>query len=107
MQNIIGVCYKTALNLWKLGELDAYKLPSGTIIVKNNINSSQCKFFKVAIYCRVSNAENKPNLESQTERLLNYCSFKGSFVVRVIKEVGSGVNENRRKTKAYQAITGK
>ncbi|MDE5115286.1 MAG: hypothetical protein O4803_13980 [Trichodesmium sp. St15_bin1_1] len=32
---------------------------------------------------------------------------KGSFVVRVIKEVGSGVNENRRKTKAYQAITGK
>ena len=39
MQNIIGVCYKTAWNLWKLGELDAYKLPSGTIIVKNNINT--------------------------------------------------------------------
>ena len=32
---------------------------------------------------------------------------KGYSVVSVVKEVGSGVNENRRKTKAYQAITGK
>ena len=39
MQNIIGVCYKTAWNMWKPGELDAYQLPSGTIIVKNNINA--------------------------------------------------------------------
>jgi hypothetical protein len=39
MQNIIGVCYKTAWNIWKPGELDAYQLPSGTIIVKNNINT--------------------------------------------------------------------
>ena len=93
----LGVCYKTAWNIWKRGELDAYQLPSGTIIVKNNINSSQCKFVKVAIYCRVSSAENKPYLESQAERLLNYCSFKGYSVVRVVKEVGSGVNDNRRK----------
>ena len=41
MQNIIEVCDKTAWNIWKLGELDAYQLPSGRIIVKNNINSSQ------------------------------------------------------------------
>ena len=33
----LGVCYKTAWNMWKRGELDAYQLPSGTIIVKNNI----------------------------------------------------------------------
>ena len=39
MQNIIGVCYMTAWNIWKPGELDAYQLPSGTIIVKNNINT--------------------------------------------------------------------
>ena len=29
MQNIIGVCYKTAWNMWKPGELDAYQLPIG------------------------------------------------------------------------------
>ena len=39
MQNIIGVCYKRAWNMWKPGELDVYQLPSGTIIVKNNINT--------------------------------------------------------------------
>ncbi|MDE5080926.1 MAG: hypothetical protein O4859_06220 [Trichodesmium sp. St18_bin1] len=36
-----GVCYKTAWNIWKWGELDAYQLPSGTILLKKNINSSQ------------------------------------------------------------------
>ena len=36
IQNIIGVCYKTAWNMWKPGELDAYQLPSGTILVKDN-----------------------------------------------------------------------
>ena len=81
--------------MWKPGELDAYQLPSGTIIVKNNIHSSQCKFVKVAIYCRVSSAENNSNLEFQAERLLNYCSSKGYSVVRVVKELGSGVNDNR------------
>ena len=92
----LGVCYKTAWNMWKRGELDAYQLPSGTIIVNNNINSFECKFVKVAIYCRVSSAENKSNLESQAERLLNYCSSKGYSVVRVVKEVSSEVNDNRR-----------
>ncbi|MDE5108369.1 MAG: hypothetical protein O4808_15370 [Trichodesmium sp. St17_bin3_1_1] len=79
MQNIIGVCDKTAWNMWKPGELDAYQLPSGTIIVNNNINSSQCKFVKVAIYCRVSICNNKPNLGSQAERLLNYCYAQRLF----------------------------
>ena len=36
-----------------------------------------------------------PDLESQAERLLNYCSFKGYSVVRVVKELGSRVNDNR------------
>ena len=55
-----------------------------------------CLFVKVAIYCRVSSAENNSNLDFQAERLLNYCSSKGYSVVRVVKEVGSGVNDNRR-----------
>ena len=75
----LGVCYKTAWNMWKRGELDAYQLPSGTIIVNNNINSFECKFVKVAIYCRVSICNNKPNLGSQAERLLNYCYAQRLF----------------------------
>ena len=93
----LGVCYKTAWIMGQRGELDAYQLPSGTIVVKNHTNSEQSKFVKVAIYCRVSSAENKPNLESQAERLLAYCCAKGYSIVRIVKEVGSGVNDNRRK----------
>ena len=52
---------------------------------------------KVAIYTRVSAAENRPNLDTQTERLLAYCSAKGYQTHKIVKEVGSGINDNRRK----------
>jgi hypothetical protein len=37
MQNIIGVCYKRAWNIWKQGELDAYQLPSGTMLMSMEV----------------------------------------------------------------------
>jgi predicted site-specific integrase-resolvase len=33
-----GVSYKTAWRLWKSGKLDAYQLPTGTVIVRENEN---------------------------------------------------------------------
>ncbi len=30
----VGVTYKTAWQWWKAGQLDAYQLPTGTIIVR-------------------------------------------------------------------------
>jgi len=52
---------------------------------------------KVAIYARVSSAEQKTNLERQAERLLQYCEARGYPVAQVIKEIASGVNESRPK----------
>jgi len=52
---------------------------------------------KVAIYARVSSSENKSNLDTQTERLKDYCAAKGLKVHKVVKEIGSGVNDNRQK----------
>jgi predicted site-specific integrase-resolvase len=51
----------------------------------------------VAIYARVSSAENKTNLDSQAERLVAYCTARGFPVTKVVKEVGSGVNDARPK----------
>jgi predicted site-specific integrase-resolvase len=51
---------------------------------------------KVAIYTRVSASENRPNLQSQAERLTNYCMAKGWQIHKIVKEVGSGVNDNRQ-----------
>ena len=60
-------------------------------------NSQPSKSIRVAIYCRVSSAENKPNLDSQSSRLTAYCCGKGYSIVKIVKEVGSGFNDQRKK----------
>jgi putative resolvase len=50
-----------------------------------------------AIYARVSSAENGPNLDRQAERLTAYCEAKGYQISRIVKEIGSGVNDDRPK----------
>src|SRR5262249_51777681 len=52
---------------------------------------------RVAVYARVSSAENKSNLDSQAGRLVAYCTARGYQVAQVVKEVGSGVNDSRPK----------
>lgn len=49
------------------------------------------------IYTRVSAAKNKSNLEAQAGRLQDYCAAKGWVVAQVVKEIGSGINDNRPK----------
>lgn len=88
----LGVSYKTVWRRWKRGELDAYQLPSGTVIIRDIKRKNN----KVCIYARVSSAENKDNLESQADRLTQYCTAKGYQISKIIKEVGSGVNDNRK-----------
>ena len=90
----LGISYQTAWRLFKDGKLNAYKLPTGTVIVREE--ESQGSEQSVAIYCRVSSSENKGNLELQKSRLLDYCAAKGYKVSRVITEVGSGINDTRK-----------
>ncbi len=52
---------------------------------------------RVAIYARVSSAENRTNLDSQAERLVSYATAKGYQIAQVVKEIGSGVNDSRPK----------
>lgn len=90
----IGVSYKTAWRMWQRGELNAEQLSTGTVIVHVDKPKTEKG---VIIYARVSSSQNKSNLEAQAKRIENYCIAKGYQIVRVVKEVGSGVNDNRRK----------
>jgi predicted site-specific integrase-resolvase len=90
----LGISYQTAWRLFKDGKLNAYKLPTGTVIVREE--ETQGADQSVAVYCRVSSSENKTNLESQKQRLLDYCAAKGYKVSRVVTEVGSGINDTRK-----------
>lgn len=90
----LGVSYRTAWRLYHSQKLDAYALPTGTIIVRDE---EQLKLpNKVCIYARVSSSENKDNLETQAKRLQEYAIAKGYQIHKIVKEIGSGVNDNRK-----------
>jgi putative resolvase len=75
----LGVTYRTAWNWYRAGKLSGYQTPTGTIIVtesKTGPTETQLRPTKTVIYARVSAAENKSNLESQAQRLLDYCGRK-------------------------------
>ncbi|MCD6472835.1 IS607 family transposase [Candidatus Aerophobetes bacterium] len=91
----LGVSYKTVWRLWKQGNLDAYQLPTGTVIVKDEVENKIPD--KVCIYARVSSSENKDNLKRQSKRLEEYAIARGYQIYKVVEEIGSGVNDNRKK----------
>ncbi|MFL5704524.1 MAG: IS607 family transposase [Ktedonobacteraceae bacterium] len=90
----LGISYSTAWRMWKRGEIAGYQLASGTVIV-NQPEQENPIIRKVAIYARVSTSENKKNLDTQAERLVAWCTIQGWSVVQVVKECGSGVNDQR------------
>jgi len=91
-----GISYRTALRWFRAGTIKGYQAPSGTIIVTTDEKADR-PGQKVAIYARVSSTEKQSHLESQAERLVAYCTAKGYQVVKVVKEIGSGVNDSRPK----------
>jgi putative resolvase len=90
----LGISYSTAWRMWKRGEIAGYQLVSGTVIVNQPEQESHVSR-KVAIYARVSNSENKQNLDAQAERLVAWCTMQGWTGMQVVKEYGSGVNDHR------------
>ena len=91
-----GISYSTALRWWHQGVIRGYQAPSGTIIVEIE-DKTRASEERVAIYARVSSAEHRENLERQAERLTQYCTIRGYRVVKLVKEVGPGVNDSRPK----------
>jgi predicted site-specific integrase-resolvase len=95
---INSVSYQTALNHWNRGLIEGKQLQTGTIVVfeeDNEVVSN--KELQVATYARVSSSENKDNLETQQKRLIDYANAKGYKTTLNIKEIASGLNDNRKK----------
>lgn len=90
----VGVSYRTAWRWWKQGTLTGYQLPSGTIIVEEEPETKPEAI--ACIYARVSSAENKDNLDRQAERLKDYSIARGYKIYKIVKEIGSGLNDNRK-----------
>lgn len=98
----LGITYRTAWNHFKEGKIPgAYQLETGTIIVPDPVPPVEEQ--SVVVYTRVSSSENRSNLDSQAERVTAYCAARGYKIHRVVKEVGSGVNDRRPKFLALLA----
>lgn len=52
---------------------------------------------RTILYARVSSTTNKASLDGQIERMRLFAAAKGYVIVDEIKEIASGLNENRRK----------
>lgn len=100
-----GISYQTAWRMWRRGELPAHQLPSGTVIVDAASTPEIRPPQKAAVYARVSSTENRQNLDRQAERVAAFCSAKGWRVAKVVKECGSGVNDQRPQFLALLADT--
>src|SRR6202142_4159376 len=86
-----GIAYKSAWRMWKLGQLPipAEQLPTGTIIVHPLVTDTEGG---VALYARVSSADQKSDLDRQLARLSEFAALKHLRVIEVVREVGSGLN---------------
>ena len=51
----------------------------------------------VVVYVRVSSSDTKDNLDRQADRLVQFCNAKGWQVKEVVKEIGSGLDDERKK----------
>lgn len=92
----VGVRYETAWRWFQAGTIRGHQLPTGTISITEDEPTASTTS-RVAMYARVSAAEHQPNLNAQADRLVGYCAAKGYQAHRVVKEVGSGVNDSRPK----------
>jgi resolvase domain protein len=96
----IGVKRATATKWFHKGLIKgAYQLSTGTIIVPDEIfNEKESKNGETVIYTRVSSPERrKTDLEYQAKRMSDFCISNGWKIDRIIKEVGSGLNDSRPK----------
>ena len=91
----MGVSYKTAFCWWKAGNLDAYQLDTGTVIVREPAQPQE--EMSVALYARVSSADQKEDLERQMQRLRDYAAARGYQVTKTVSELASGLNDSRPK----------
>ena len=73
----------------------------GSLIDPPELRSTPVR--SVGVYARASRSESKDNLERQAERLISWCNAQGWGVSKVVKECGSGINDQRPKFLALLA----
>jgi len=91
-----GISYKTAWRWYKAGTLDAYQTPTGMVVVRDP-QMERIGTGRIALYARVSSADQKSDLERQVQRLRDYAAARGYQVAKEVTEIASSLNDSRPK----------
>lgn len=90
-----GIQYRTAWNRYKKGKIPgAFLDNTGHVVIPVEPKET---LGKTAIYARVSSNKQKEDLERQVERLTKFTIEKGLTIEIIVKEIASGVNDERPK----------
>ena len=80
-------------------ELQVEQLPNGRYyVVVPPENEGRC-----VVYARVSSADQKEDLDRQVGRVVEWATQQGYRPDEVVKEIGSGLNGNRRRLRRLVA----
>lgn len=93
-----GISYRTAWQWFKEGTLPvkAAQAPTGTILIDVEDHNKN-DFQSVAIYARVSSADQRKDLDRQVARLVAFATDRGWVITHTVSEIGSGLNGRRPK----------
>ena len=101
---MLGVTTRTLVEWDNTGKIEAVRTPGNhrripMSEIKRLIGESEDEKRTVTLaYCRCSTDKQRDNLERQTGRVLEYC-LKNDWQVELFKDIGSGLNEERREYK--------
>jgi predicted site-specific integrase-resolvase len=91
-----GVSYVTARRWFAAGKLPVPARRVGGLILVGE-PAQPCPAGVVAVYARVSSADQRADLDRQVARITAWATGRGMAVDRVVTEVGSALNGHRRK----------
>ena len=102
-KRIYGLSRMALINYEKKGLLKSLKTPGGIRRYRvedierllGMLEDKQERVRGTILYARVSTRKQQPYLENQVRRLEEYAKSRG-WEYKIIKEIASGVNENRR-----------
>jgi predicted site-specific integrase-resolvase len=99
-----GISYRTAWRWYKAGKIQGQQIDTGTILITEAVSMPEHALSsKVAVYTRVSSAENMSNLESQAEPPGSLLYSARLSCEQSGERNWSGVNDNRPKFLALLA----
>ena len=107
---IFGVSY-VAVKKWAYsGKIKYIKTPGGKYRYPESeikrLLGEQMPKGRVAVYARVSSADQKEDLERQKQRLIEYARSRGYQDIIVLEDIASGLNENRKGlTKLFELVS--